>query len=217
MEPTAIRTILVEDEPAMRASLQNTLSSNIDFHVSAVCETLADGIKAVASTPADVLITDLKLPDGHGLDLIRYSRKSAPQMEILVISVLGDEESVVSAIRAGASGFLLKDTRALDVIKSVRELLDGKSPISTSVARHIIQVVQQVQKQESDKNLLTAREMDILWGIAKGFTYNDVAEKLGISSNTVPNYVKNIYRKLEVNSRGEAVFEAIQRGLITIT
>ena len=181
------------------------------------CSTFAAGAEAIGGTPARVLITDLQLPDGHGFDLIRLARKQQPDMEVMVISVLGDEQSVVTAISAGASGFLLKDARALDIVRSVRDLVAGRSPISTAVARYIIRVVQEVEPAESPEGLLTEREMDILWGIAKGFTYKDVAKRLEISSNTVPTHIKNIYRKLEVNSRSEAVFEAVQRGLIKIS
>ena len=201
----------------MLQSLVSSLGLEDDFVVAAECSSFSDGATAIATVRADVLITDLKLPDGHGFDLIRLARQKQPDMEIMVISVLGDEQSVVTAISAGASGFLLKDTRALDIVNSVRQLISGKSPISTSVARYIIQVVQQTKPPDSSDGLLTEREMDILWGIAKGFTYKAVGEKLGISSNTVPTHIKNIYRKLEVNSRGEAVFEAIQRGLINIS
>lgn len=212
-----VKLMLVEDDPAMLQSLVAGLESESDFQVLAACSTFAEGAAVIASQKADVLITDLKLPDGHGFDLIRLARKQLPDMEIMVISVLGDEESVVTAIAAGASGFLLKDSRPLDIVHSVRQLIAGSSPISTSVARYIIQVVQKTEQTSTAAELLTEREMDILWGIAKGFTYKDVAEKLGISSNTVPTHIKNIYRKLEVNSRGEAVFEAIQRGLINIS
>lgn len=217
MTDQTVNIILVEDDSAMRQSLVASLESQVDFEILAACSTFAEGATALASLKADVLITDLKLPDGHGFNLIKLARKQLPDMEIMVISVLGDEQSVVTAIAAGASGFLLKDTRALDIVNSVRQLVSGKSPISTSVARYIMQVVQQSDRTDSPKGLLTEREMDILWGIAKGFTYKDVATRLGISSNTVPTHIKNIYRKLEVNSRGEAVFEAIQRGLINIS
>ena len=217
MTDRPVKIIVVEDDTAMLRSLVSSLGLEDDFVVAAECSTFAEGNAALTTVNADVLITDLKLPDGHGFDLIRLARKQQPDMEIMVISVLGDEQSVVTAISAGASGFLLKDTRALDVVSSVRQLISGKSPISTSVARYIIQVVQQSKPPASSDGLLTEREMDILWGIAKGFTYKAVGEKLGISSNTVPTHIKNIYRKLEVNSRGEAVFEAIQRGLINIS
>ena len=212
-----VKIILVEDDPAMLQSLQQSIGAESGFEVLAACATFAEGIEAIGTFQADVLITDLKLPDGHGFDLIRQARHKLPDMEIMVISVLGDEQSVVTAIAAGASGFLLKDSRPLDIVQSVRQLVAGSSPISTSVARYIIRVIQKTESESPTEEILTKREMDILWGIAKGFTYKDVAEKLDISSNTVPTHIKNIYRKLEVNSRGEAVFEAIQRGLISIS
>ena len=217
MTECPVTIILVEDDDAMRLSLVRSLGLERDFQVVAGCSTFAAGMAAISGTTASVLITDLQLPDGHGFDLIRLARERQPEMEIMVISVLGDEESVVTAISAGASGFLLKDARALDIVRSVRDLIAGRSPISTAVARYIIRVVQETAPPESAEALLTDREMDILWGIAKGFTYKDVAERLEISSNTVPTHIKNIYRKLEVNSRSEAVFEAVQRGLIKIS
>ncbi len=217
MTDDPVTIILVEDDDAMRLSLVRSLGLESDFEVVADCSTFAAGAEAIASSPARVLITDLRLPDGHGFDLIRLAREERPDMEVMVISVLGDEQSVVTAISAGASGFLLKDARALDIVRSVRDLVAGRSPISTAVARYIIRVVQEVAPPECPDGLLTDREMDILWGIAKGFTYKDVAKRLEISSNTVPTHIKNIYRKLEVNSRSEAVFEAVQRGLIKLS
>ncbi len=217
MTDDPVTLILVEDDDAMRHSLVRTLGQESDFEVVADCATFTSGAAAIETMAARVLITDLKLPDGHGFDLIRLARQQQPEMEIMVISVLGDEKSVVTAISAGASGFLLKDARALDIVRSVRDLIAGRSPISTAVARFIIRVVQEVEAPESADGLLTEREMDILWGIAKGFTYKDVAKRLDISSNTVPTHIKNIYRKLEVNSRSEAVFEAVQRGLIKLS
>lgn len=209
--------IVIEDDDAMRRSLIENIAIEKDLHIVAQCETFAEGSLAITAHPADVIITDLRLPDGHGADLIRLARAKQPTAEIMVISVLGDEESVVTAIAAGATGFLLKDSRQLDLVNSIRQLLDGRSPISTSVARFIIKVLQKTEAPEVEESLLTKREMDILWGIAKGYTYKNVAERLDISSNTVPTHIKNIYRKLEVNSRGEAVFEAIQRGWINIS
>jgi len=212
-----VKIILVEDDAVMLQSFVSTLNEEQDFEIVAICPTFARGEAAIEKYDANVLITDLQLPDGHGSDLICLARKQRPNMEIMVISVLGDEQSVVTAIASGASGFLLKDTPAFDIVNSVRQLVSGNSPISTSVARYIIAVVQQTETKVGTEEILTKREMDILWGIAKGFTYKDVAARLGISSNTVPTHIKNIYRKLEVNSRSEAVFEAIQRGLIKLS
>jgi DNA-binding NarL/FixJ family response regulator len=141
-----------------------------------------------------------------------------------VISILGDEESVISAVTVGATGYLLKDAFPTDIAATVRDLFAGHSPISASIARFIVRRTQgQSQEQAKAPPLpalntakLTPREIDILWGIAKGFSYADIADHLGLSRQTVPGHIKSIYRKLEVNNRGEAVFEALQQGLIRL-
>ena len=216
------KIVVVEDDAAMRDSLARAIAGVPSFDLVAACATFAAGAQAIAQHEIDVLVTDLRLPDGNGIDLIRAARDKQRDTEVMVISVLGDEVTVVAAIAAGASGFLLKDAQKLDVVAAIRDLLDGKSPISTAVARYIIKLAQesagaQAPVAEVPQVQLTERELDILWGIAKGFTYRDVAERLGLSHNTIPTHIKNIYRKLEVNSRGEAVFEAIQLGLIDLS
>jgi DNA-binding NarL/FixJ family response regulator len=193
--------------------------------------TLAEARAALTTVdrPAPkVLLTDLQLPDGHGTELIREVRHRFPETEIMVVSILGDEESVISAITAGATGYLLKDAVPTDIAATVRELCAGHSPISASIARFIVRRTQgqaqgtaQAQTKASplpalNTAKLTPREIDILWGIAKGFSYADIADHLGLSRQTVPGHIKSIYRKLEVNTRGEAVFEALQQGLIRL-
>jgi DNA-binding NarL/FixJ family response regulator len=221
---SAITVVLVEDDPPTRDFLAASLAAGEDITLAAAAGTLAEARAALERARPDVLVTDLNLPDGWGGDLIREVRRQWPQVEIMVISVLGDEASVMKAVRAGASGYILKDARPIDLIESVRDLMAGRSPISASIARHIIRQAHAVPAAPATEAnsappapTLTPREMDILWGIAKGFTYNDIAERLGISRQTVPSHIKNIYRKLEVNSRSEAVFAAVEMKLIKLT
>lgn len=215
--------VLVEDDAPTCAYLVEKLSKAPDLTILATAGSLAEARAALARHAPNVLITDLQLPDGHGVDLIREVRGRLPATDIMVISVLGDEQTVMAALRAGASGYILKDAPAIDLIAAVRDLVEGRSPISAAIARHIIRLVQAGGSNGGpDVGLpvpaaLTAREIDVLWGIAKGFTYKDIADRLGISRHTVPTHIKNIYRKLEVNSRSEAVFEAVQRRLIKMT
>jgi DNA-binding NarL/FixJ family response regulator len=222
---SAITVVLVEDDPPTRDFLAASLAAGEDITLLAAAGTLAEARAALERARPDVLVTDLNLPDGWGGDLIREVRRSRPQVEIMVISVLGDEASVMKAVRAGASGYILKDARPIDLIESVRDLMAGRSPISASIARHIIRQAHAAPtaapaaeaNSAPSAPTLTPREMDILWGIAKGFTYNDIAERLGVSRQTVPSHIKNIYRKLEVNSRSEAVFAAVEMKLIKLT
>jgi DNA-binding NarL/FixJ family response regulator len=211
-----IHVLLVEDDAPTRERLCDALARSPAFSISSA-ETLAEAMALLGQEP-DVLLTDLRLTDGHGLTLIREARRRLPRCEIMVISVLGDEESVLAAIRVGASGYLLKDSFPDDIARTVHDLVAGQSPISASIARYIVRRAQgQGAEADIDRAVqLTPREIDILWGIAKGFRYADIADHLGMSRQTVPEHIKNIYRKLEVNTRGEAVFEAIQQGLIKL-
>ena len=210
-----VRILLVEDDDPTRRRLHDALAADAEFEATAVAN-LADARAAIARQPPHVLLTDLELPDGHGTSLTAEVHASHPAVEILVISVLCDEHSVVAAIASGASGYIVKDALPEDIGEAVRQVLRGESPLSAAIARYLLRRLQSPVDVPADKLGLTPREIDILWGIAKGMTYNEIADGLGISHKTVPNYIKNIYRKLEVNSRGEAVFEAISRQLIRL-
>lgn len=211
-----VRILIVEDDQPTRERLKVGLAAHSEFTVDAV-GTLKEGRRELANRP-DVLLTDLRLPDGNGITLIREIRQVLPKSEVMVISVLDDEANVVGAICAGAAGYILKDSFPEDIAVIVRDLIDGRSPISASIARYIVRRMQtdQMTGQEPIEARLTPREIDILWGIAKGFRYADIAEHLGISRQTVPGHIKNIYRKLQVNTRGEAVFTALQQKLIRL-
>lgn len=215
--------LLVEDDAPTRERLCDALLAAGDFAVTSASN-ISEALATLSESMPRILLTDLQLPDGHGIELIRRVRRASPTTDIMVISILGDEESVIAAITAGATGYLLKDAFQTDVAATVRELAMGHSPISASIARYIVRRTQaslqpgpDVERRPSlNTARLTAREIDILWGIAKGFSYADIAEHLGLSRQTVPGHIKSIYRKLEVNTRGEAVFEAVQQGLIRL-
>ena len=213
-----ISILLVEDDPPTNWRLKDALEKS-GFDVAAAM-TLAEARASLQVRKPRVLLTDLQLPDGHGVELIRETRTRLPDTEIMVISILGDEESVISAITVGATGYILKDAFPTDIAATVRELVAGHSPISASIARFIVRRTQVSAEPPPGAQLnttkLTPREIDILWGIAKGFSYAEIASHLGMSKQTVPGHIKSIYRKLEVHTRGEAVFEALQQGLIKL-
>jgi len=213
-----ITILLVEDDPPTCLRLRDALAS-AGFQVTAAM-TLGEARASLAQAPPRVLLTDLQLPDGHGVELIRETRQRFPETEIMVVSILGDEESVISAITVGATGYILKDAFPTDIAATVRELVAGHSPISASIARFIVRRTQASAEPPPGPPLnttkLTPREIDILWGIAKGFSYAEIASHLGMSRQTVPGHIKSIYRKLEVHTRGEALFEALQQGLIKL-
>ena len=160
-------------------------------------------------------MTDLNLPDGHGIEAIRLLRRLYPDADAMVISVLADDETVLNAIEAGAVGYLLKDADSIELVEAIESLRAGHSPISSSIARILVRRMNAPAASHPGPDL-TPRETEILRGIAKGFTYTELAEWLNISRQTVPVHIKNIYRKLAANNRSEAVYEASRRGLIRL-
>lgn len=211
-----ISILLVEDDEPIRKRMGKILAAAEPLELVATAATLEEGRQLCRQHAPAVLITDLKLPDGSGLDLIRETRQIHPATEIMVVSALGDERNVLAAVAAGASGYILKDSASVDLVASVLDLVSGCSPISTSIARTIVRRLQNKPAAAAPPPALTERETDVLWGIAKGLTYNEVSDSLKISRNTVMTHIKNIYRKLEVNSRGEAVFAAINHNIISL-
>lgn len=214
------RIWLTEDDEPVRERLATLLQNWDGGILVGACATLGDALIGIRANEIDLLITDLKLPDGNGIEAIRTLRLQQPSAEAMVISVLADETTVLSAIEAGASGYLYKDADSVDLIDAVNELMAGRSPISPRIARILVRRLgerrQDSEPPEERPANLTPREMDILWGIAKGFTYGELAGQLNISRQTVPVHVRNIYRKLEASNRSEAVYEAIRQGLIRL-
>jgi DNA-binding NarL/FixJ family response regulator len=215
------RILLVEDDRHVRERLAVLVDEWDGGRLVASCDSLGDALAAIAANRIDILITDLRLPDGNGIEAIRQLAASQPQAEAMVISVLADEKTVIAAIEAGASGYLHKDADSIDLIESIVDLMAGRSPISSGIARVLVrrlseQAEDEVRLDDGPRPSLTPRETDILWGIAKGFTYAELAGRLGISRQTVPVHVRNIYRKLQASNRSEAVFEAAKLGLIKL-
>jgi len=214
-----LRIVLVEDDEPIRRRLAGIIAGWPRAELVAACGTLAEAVAAIAASPLDLLVTDLKLPDGNGIEAIRLLRRLRPAAEAMVISVLTDERSVLDAIEAGAAGYLLKDADQLDLVEAITDLMEGRSPISSRIARVLVRRLSERADAVAPRDAqpgLTPREMDILWGIAKGFTYGELAGHLGISRQTVPVHIRNIYRKLQASNRSEAVFEATRLGLIRL-
>ncbi len=216
LAPVAV--LIVEDEPRTRARLAGVLAPQSRFQLIDAVATLADARTALQQQMPGVLLLDLGLPDGHGVDLIRELRGLPQPPEILVISVMGDESSVLAAIEAGAGGYLLKDSADAEVIAAIDQLLHGGAPLSPSIAVHLMRRLQSLPAagQARSTSVLSAREIDLLKLIAKGLSYEEVAAALGLRYNTVASYAKELYRKLQVHSRSEAVFEAVQMGLMSV-
>lgn len=207
------RILLVEDDAAARGWLHEQLRTLPDTEVITCC-CVGEALRWLEHNAPDIVLTDLGLPDGSGLEVIAKTRARHPLSEVLVITVFGDETHVLAAIEAGAGGYLLKDSGLNALGDHLMHLRSGGSPLSPRIARLLIQRHQPVQAPAATpaaapdaSALLTPRELEVLTGIAKGFSYAELAELLSVSTNTVRTYIKRIYQRLSVNSRSEAVYE----------
>jgi DNA-binding NarL/FixJ family response regulator len=212
---TPLRIILLEDDPALRQRFTEIIDQWPGGSLVAACSSLQQALEVLQSTTVDLLLADLGLPDGHGIQAIRQLRKQYTHADAMVISALADDNNVLDAIQAGAVGYLLKDAESFELIEAIEEIRAGRSPISSSIARVLVRRMNKAAP-DGPAPRLTPREMEILQGIAKGLTYAELGEWLGISNQTVPVHIKNIYRKLAASNRSEAVYEANRWGLLRL-
>lgn len=180
---------------------------------------LADAQAYVRRQPVAMVLVDLGLPDGNGIELIHELRMADPALWILVISAWSTEEAILGALRAGATGYVLKERNDLEVSLSIRSVLRGGAPIDPFIARRILALLPAGPLQKpvgaNEAEVLSARESEILQWVSNGLSNREIAEQLSISRYTVECHIKRIYRKLAVSSRTRAVSAARQRGLLS--
>ncbi|MGQ5720499.1 LuxR C-terminal-related transcriptional regulator [Pseudochrobactrum asaccharolyticum] len=213
--------LIVEDDVAVSQRLENLLLQ-LGYHTDALmmASSLAEAQQHLAHQLVALALVDLGLPDGSGIDLIRIMHEQNPSVAILVISAWSTQEAILAALRAGATGYVLKERDDLEVALALRSVLRGGAPIDPLLARRIIHEFSSqdeqnaADEQEAEAEKLSPREHQILRLVAEGMGNRDIAEKLSISRYTVECHIKNIYRKLAVSSRTRAVNAARQRGLL---
>lgn len=215
--------LLVEDDPAFRNLLTGAVLAAEDLTLVAAASDLAEGLQLLEHYKPDVLLVDLGLPGGSGIELIRYAETYLPQCESMVITVFADDEVVVQCIEAGATGYLLKDSSDLDIARQIRLLLDGGSPISPAIARRLLRRIgdhsiypaaSTMMAPEVPGISLSEQERAVLSLCSRGFSYREIAGMMDVTPRTVETYIKRIYRKLQVHSKTEALFEARKLGLV---
>lgn len=216
-----VRVLVVEDDAVTRAALSLSIEAEPTLTLAGVFDSMQPALAWIKTGALDVLLTDLGLPDGSGIDIIRACRQLHPQCDIMVLTMSANETDVLACIEAGASGYLLKGTPKGDIARSVLSMREGGAPMSPAIARMVLERIRtgKPSSASSDKKSriparLTRREKTILDLIARGDSYGNIATMLSVSVGTVQTHIKSIYGKLSVHSRGEAVFEAQRRGLL---
>jgi DNA-binding NarL/FixJ family response regulator len=212
------KALMVEDDPFFQNYFKNVFSNmgpqwRLDFANTGAA---ADDFLNRCDTPPDLVLVDLGLPDTSGLKVIQRVYQRFSQTPIIVMTTFSAEESFIAAIRAGASGYLLKSEQAHDLVHGIQQVLQGNYPVSPSLARYLFRLSgSPVLKESNTAFQISPREVDLLGGLAKGWSYAQCADAMGISLNTVQSHIRNVYRKLNVSNQTQAINKARASGVIS--
>jgi len=206
-----IQVALVEDDPEIRANLAHRVGRSPGFRL---LRSYSDAESALADLPRhspDVVLMDINLPGIDGIECVRQLKVKMPAVQFIMLTIYEDGNRLFKSLMAGASGYLLKRTPPDKLLVAIREAHEGGAPMTPEVARRVVQHFQQIPQPASELQRLTPRETDVLEQLAKGFLYKEIEDNLGISTGTLRSYIANVYEKLHVHSRTEAVVKFLGR------
>lgn len=216
MSTKKIRILVVDDQNVVRDGVVTMLSFQPDFEVVGEAQNGIHAIEVARRTKPDVVLLDMIMPMQGGLATIPIIKEILPNVCILVLTSFAESDLVFQAIKAGALGYLLKDTSRLQLIQSIRDVADGKAFIHPSVAMKVIQEFDETDEQNSIIEALTQRELETLKLIARGFSNQEIALFLHVHERTIAKYVSNILKKLQVSNRTQAALYAVRNGIAAI-
>lgn len=206
----AITVSIVEDNEKLRGTLARVLNRAEGFRCISQYPSAEDALKDLPATKPDVVLMDINLPGMNGVECVRQLKKIAPEILIIMLTVYEDTENIFEALTAGASGYLLKRTSSPELLAAIHEVQRGGSPMTTHIARKVVQSFQKNAPAQPAENL-SEREQQVLDLLAKGLMYKEIADKLQISYETVHTYIRRIYEKLRVRTRTEAVAKFLRQ------
>jgi DNA-binding NarL/FixJ family response regulator len=206
-----IRVIIVEDDKEMREGLELIVQSNPALECIATCSSGEEALESIPANIPDIVLMDIHLPGISGIDCVKKLKPSLAFTQFMMCTVYEDNEKVFDSLCAGATGYLLKNSPPSKITDAITDLYHGGSPMSSVIARKVIQAFRPLEEQNKDLEKLTNREREMLDLLAKGYRYKEIADQLSISFETVRTHIHNIYEKLHVQSRTEALNKAFPR------
>src|SRR5690349_21465393 len=207
----AITVSLVEDNDQLRGTLARVINRAEGFRCISQHANAEAALEALPRDRPNVVLMDINLPGMNGVECVRRLKQLFPDMQIVMLTVYEDTENIFNALAAGASGYLLKRTKSAELLEAIHEVHRGGSPMTTHIARKVIQSFQRTGPSSRPTENLSEREQEVLDCLSQGFLYKEIAEKLGISYETVHTYIRRIYEKLQVRTRTEAVAKFLKR------
>jgi DNA-binding NarL/FixJ family response regulator len=212
--PREITVAITEDQRQTREGLATLINGTPGYRTTGVFSSMEQALAALTGDPPDVILLDIRLPGMTGIEGAQALKARHPGLQILILTVYADSDHVFEAICAGASGYLLKDTPPGKLLEAIKELYDGGAPMSPDIARKVITMFHRVAPPAQAEYRLSAREMDVLRLLGDGHSYKTAAVDLNVSQDTIRFHVRNVYEKLHVHSKSEAVLKAFRVGLL---
>lgn len=203
--PRSIKVAIVEDEPDIRESWARLIASFPDFECVRTCVSGEEAIREIPAAAPDIVLMDIFLPRMSGIECTGRLKTLLPATQIIILTAVADDELIFLALEAGADGYLLKRTKPADLHTALRDVLNGGAPMTSQVARRVVRSFREKNKVVDEGIRLSAREEEVLVLLSRGFSNKEIADKLGLSIETVSTYLKQTYRKMHVRSRTEAV------------
>ncbi len=203
----SIAVAIVEDNPEIRRNLSRYIGGAPGFRCDCACASGEEALRLIPPSPPDVVLMDIQMPGMSGIACTAALKKLLPSVPVMMLTVYEDNDAIFRALEAGASGYLLKRSAPVKLLEAIKELHRGGAPMTSEIARRVIQSFHKTKSDSHPQDKLTAREEEILECLSKGFVTKEIADKLAVSYDTVRYHLKHIYDKLHVHSRTEAVIK----------
>jgi len=202
---------IVEDNEQLRGTLAQVINRAPGYKCVSHYGSAEEALKALPQVTPEVVLMDINLPGINGVECVRQLKQLLPKTLVVMLTVYEDTDNIFNALAAGAAGYLLKRTSSAELIEAIHEVHEGGSPMTTHIARKVTQSFQKAGPSGQPTENLSQREQEVLDCLSQGFLYKEIAEKLGISYETVHTYIRRIYEKLQVRTRTEAVAKFLRR------